>query len=61
MPMRAVAVLFQDFGEADEKVRTYREKLEGTCDIRDFSGKAELEAQLNQLFASWWALLQPVG
>lgn len=60
MPMREVAVLFQNFGNADEKVRKIREKLTGdaNCDIRDFASAAELEAQLKEVFDSWWESVQ---
>ena len=60
MPMRDVVVLFQNFSEADEKLRKYREKLEagGNCVIRDFGTSAELEAQLREVLGSWWASVQ---
>jgi hypothetical protein len=60
MPMREIAVLFQNFGDADDKVRKFREKLleGGNWDIRDFGTAAELEAQLKEVLNSWWASVQ---
>jgi hypothetical protein len=59
-PMRAIAVLFKNFPDADEKVRNYRAALaaNGNCELRDFEDAAGLERQLREVFTSWWESVQ---
>ena len=59
--MRQIAVLFKNFGEADENVRKYRERLAeaGKCDIREFQDPAELDGLLREVFATWWERFKP--
>jgi hypothetical protein len=59
-PMRQVAVLFKNFGEADEKVRNVRDALAqgGRCELRDFRDPADLQVLLQEIFASWWDAVQ---
>jgi len=56
-PMRQAAVLFKNPTEADEKVRQVRQTLieEGKCAVLEFRDSAELEAQLKQIYACWYA------
>jgi hypothetical protein len=60
-PMRQVAVLYKNFGEADDEVRRFRAVLAeaGNCELRDFQNPLELEGILQELYASWWELVQP--
>ena len=60
MPMRQIAVLFKNFGEADDGVRKSRDSLIGVgkCDVRKFQDTAELERLLVDIIASWWESVQ---
>ena len=60
MPTRQIAVLFTNFGEADESVRKFRDSLTGAgeCDVRAFQDAAELDRLLVDIFASWWESVQ---
>ena len=60
LPMRQVTVLFQDFGEADERLRKYRETLEakGNCALRDFHDANDLNACLQEIYTAWWESVQ---
>jgi hypothetical protein len=59
-PMRQVVVLFKNFAEADDKVRSFRDTLAlgGKCELRDFHDPAELDRLLPEIFASWWEAVQ---
>jgi hypothetical protein len=60
MPMRQIAVLFKNFGDADENVRKFRDSLAdaGKCEVREFQDPADLDRLLRETFTSWWESVQ---
>ena len=60
MPMRQIAVLFKNFGRADENVRKFRDSLTGAgkCDVREFQDAGGTRSPAREIFASWWESVQ---
>ena len=59
-PMRQVTVIFRNLAAADEKVRQLHDALaaDGKCDLREFRDSADLETQLQAVYAGWFTSVQ---
>jgi hypothetical protein len=63
MPLRRMAVLFRNPGEADPQMRELWETLNSACqcNVGEFRGQQDLEARVEEILAGWYSEVSAPG
>jgi hypothetical protein len=58
-PMKSVTVFFRESADAPEEIRALRVRLAEQCDVRTYRKLKDLEPQLEDVLARWFAAVKP--
>ena len=59
LPMKWVTVFFKESDDVAEEIRALRGKFADQCDVRTYRNLKELEPQLQDVLAGWFAAVKP--
>ncbi|SRR5258708_1082177 len=61
VPMRKVTLFFKESEDVSEEMRALRARFADQCDVRTYRTLKELEPQLQDVLAEWFALIKPAA